>query len=150
MKILFFRKKLVSFCGSDSKKIDSTEKEVNDKFKCSQRTVQEALDQYLPKTTRKHVQKTWIDNEVKNAAAKKKRLWKNALKAQSISANNEYKQQCRKVKTFIKNKMKTFYQNQIEKGAANTNRNFFKVYGDITGKKLKIVEKYHLKMKSTI
>ena len=32
--------------------------------------------------------------------------------------------------------MKTFYQNQIEKGAANTNRNFFKVYGDITGKKI--------------
>ena len=112
--------------------------------------MQEALDHYLPKTTRKHVQKIWIDNEVKNAAAKKKRLWKNALKAQSISANNEYKQQCTKVKTLIKNKMKTFYQNQIEKGAANTNRNFFKVYGDITGKKLKIVQKYHLKMKSTI
>ena len=32
--------------------------------------------------------------------------------------------------------MKTFNQNQIEKGAANTNRNFFKVYGDITGKKI--------------
>ena len=33
--------------------------------------------------------------------------------------------------------MKTFYQNQIEKGVANTNRNFFKIYGDITGKKIK-------------
>ena len=55
---------------------------------------------------------------------------------QSKSANIEYKQQCRKVKTLIKNKMKTFYQNQIEKGAANRKRNFLKVYGDITGKKL--------------
>ena len=54
------------------KQIDSTEKEINDEFKCSQRTVQEALDHYLPKTTRKHVQKIWIDNEVKNAAEKKK------------------------------------------------------------------------------
>ena len=54
------------------KQIDSTEIEINDKFKCSQRTVQEALDHYLPKTTRKHVQKIWIDNEVKNAEAKKK------------------------------------------------------------------------------
>ena len=32
--------------------------------------------------------------------------------------------------------MKTFYQNQFEKVAANTNRNLFKVYGDITGKKI--------------
>ena len=112
--------------------------------------MQEALDHYLPKKTRKHAQKIWIDNEVKNAAAKKKRLWKKGIKGQSISANNEYKQQCRKVKTLIKNKIKTFYQNQIEKGAANTNRNFLKVYGDITGKKLKIVEKYHHKKRSTI
>ena len=99
--------------------------------------MQEALDHYLPKKTRKHAQNIYIDNEVKNAAAKKKKLWKKAVKGQSISANNEYKQQCRKIKNLIKNKMKTFYQNQIEKGAANTNRNFFKVYGDITGKKIK-------------
>ena len=78
------------------------------KFKCSQRILYEALDQYLPKKTRKHAQKIWIDNEVKNAAAKKKQLWKKALKGQSKLANDEYKQQCRKVKTLIKNKMKTF------------------------------------------
>ena len=31
--------------------------------------------------------------------------------------------------------MKILHRNQIESGAANTNRNFFKVYGDITGQK---------------
>ena len=86
------------------KQIDLTEKEINDKFKCSQRIVQEALDHYLPKKTRKHAQKIWIDNEVNNATAKKKRLWKTALKVQSIMADNEYKQQCKKVKTLIKTK----------------------------------------------
>ena len=133
----FFLQEKISFVlWQRLKQIDLTERKIIDKFKCSQRIVQEALDHYLPKKTRKHAQKIWIDNEVKNAAARKKKLWKKALKGQSITANNEYKQQCKKVKTLIKNKMKTFYQNQIEKGAANKNRNFSKVYGDITGKKI--------------
>ena len=33
---------------------------------------EEALDHFLPRKTRKHAQKIWIDNEVKNAAVKKK------------------------------------------------------------------------------
>ena len=53
-------------------KTNLTEKGIGNKFECSQRTVQEAFDIYLPKTTRKHAQTIWIDNEVRSTAAKKK------------------------------------------------------------------------------
>ena len=39
----------------------------------------------------------------------------------------------------------SFYQNQIKKSAANTDRNFQKVYIDITGKKYENREKNYLK-----
>ena len=147
---LFLQEKISFVLLQRLKQIDLTEKGIPNKFKCLQRIVQEAFDHFLPKTTRKHAQKFWIENEVKNATAKKKKLWKKALHSQSILADNEYKEQCRKVKTLIKNKMKIFDQNQIEKGAANTNGNFFNVSGDISVKKLKIERKNYLKKKSTI
>ena len=59
------------------KKIDLNEKlipKIDNKFECSQRTVQEAFNHYLTKTTRKHAQKIWMDKESKTLQQRKKVL----------------------------------------------------------------------------
>ena len=45
----FLQEKISFIIWQRLKQIDLTEREINDKFKCSQRIVQEAFDHYLPK-----------------------------------------------------------------------------------------------------
>ena len=82
------------------------------------------LDESLPiiSSTKTGVQKTWIDNQVKNAAAKKF-LRKLCLQnPDNMLSQNDYKAQCKLVRNLIKQKLRHFYQNKIEKQAANSNK----------------------------
>ena len=97
------------------------------------------LDESLPiiSLAKTGVQKTWIDNQVKNAAAKKKFLRKLCLQNPDNNVSqNDYKAQCELVRNLIKQKLRHFYQNMIKKEAANSKRKFFNLFNETSGKTL--------------
>ena len=49
---------------------------------------------------------------------------------------NEYKAQCKLVRNLIKQNLRHFYQNKIEKEAANSKRKFFNLFNEASGKTL--------------
>ena len=51
-------------------------------------------------------------------------------------SQNDYKAQCKLVRNLIKQKLRHFYQNKIEKEAANNKRKFFNLFNEISGKTL--------------
>ena len=56
--------------------------------------------------------KTWIDNQVKNAANKKNKFRQLTLKfPQSIEAAEKYRSQCKTVKNLVRCKLRKFYKN---------------------------------------
>ena len=68
------------------------------------------LDDKLPYKTKKPKVKTWIDNQVKNAANKKNKLRQLTLKfPQSIEAAQKYHSQCKTVKNLVRCKLRKFY-----------------------------------------
>ena len=94
------------------------------------------LDENLPilGSTKTGEEKTWIDNQVKNAAAKKI-LRKLCLQNPDNNLfQNDYKAQCKFVRNLIKQKLRHFYQNKIEKEAANSKRSFYNLFNKTSGK----------------
>ena len=85
----------------------------------------EALNKHLPEKHRKRKNnKNWIDNEVKNLATKKRSLKKLADATGSPQINENFQKTCKNLKSLIKSKKQTFYQNLLKTDSVK-NKNFF-------------------------
>ena len=96
------------------------------------------LDESLPilDSARTGVQKTWIGNQAKSAAAKKC-IRKMCLQNPDNNVlRNDYKAQCKLVRNLINQKLRLFYPNKIEKEAANSKKSFFNLFNETSGKTL--------------
>ena len=107
---------------------------VNKAFEDLHEILTETLKTHIPLKQRKHRDKVWIDNTIKNAAAKKHRYKIISIKSPTFENKKKYQEQNNLVKSLIRSKMRSFYSNQLERESDKCNKNFFKVYNDITGK----------------
>ena len=73
-----------------------------------------AVDTFFPKRLLVQSEKhPWIDNEVKKAAAKKRRLRQEFLNIKTTEARNKYCSQNKIVKNLIISKKRNYYQNKL-------------------------------------
>ena len=86
----------------------------------------EALNSHLPEKHRKRKNnKNWIDNEVKNLATKKRSLMKLADATGSQQITENFQKGCKNLKSLIKSKKHTFYQNLLKTDSVKTEKLFF-------------------------
>ena len=96
------------------------------------------LDLYIPTKERKTPRTSWIDNQVKNAATKKRRLRQLTLKMPNRrDILEKYKKQNQVVKNMVRTKLRDYYQSKLDSSAMRTKKSFFNVYDEITGKEAK-------------
>ena len=108
----------------------------NDNFKILHKMLIDLLDEKLPYKTKITNAKTWIDNQVKNAANKKNKFRQLTLKfPQSIEAAEKYRSQCKTVKNLVRCKLRQFYQQKLETQSKQNTKSFFNVYNELTGNK---------------
>ena len=73
-----------------------------------------SVDTFFPKRLLVQSERhPWIDNEVKNAAAKKRRLRQKFLNIKTTDARNKYSSQNKIVKNLITRKKRKYYQNKL-------------------------------------
>ena len=77
----------------------------------------------------------WIDNEVKNAAAKKRRLRQEFLNIKTTDARSKYSSQNKIVKNLIIRKKRKYYQNKLMLESNCKTKTFFETFTEMSGKR---------------
>ena len=94
-----------------------------------------AVDTFSPKRLLVQSERhPWIDNEVKNAAAKKRRLRQEFLNIKTTDARNKYSSQNKNVKNLIIRKKRKYYQNKLMLESNCKMKTFFETFKEMSGK----------------
>ena len=94
-----------------------------------------AVDTFFPKRLLVQSERhPWIDNEVKNAAAKKRRLRQEFLNIKTTDARNKYSSQNKIVKNLIIGKKRKYYQNKLMLESNCKTKTFFETFKEMSGK----------------
>ena len=94
-----------------------------------------AVDTFFPKRLLVQSERhPWIDNEVKNAAAKKRRLRQEISNIKITDARNKYSYQNKIVKKLIIRKKRKYYQNKLILESNCKTKTFFETFKEMSGK----------------
>ena len=94
-----------------------------------------AVDTFSPKRLLVQSERhPWIDNEVKNAATKKRRLRQEFLNIKTTDARNKYSSQNKNVKNLIIRKKRKYYQNKLMLESNCKMKTFFETFKEMSGK----------------
>ena len=94
-----------------------------------------AVDTFFPKRVLVQSERhPWIDNKVKNAAAKKRRLRQEFLNIKTTDARNKYSSQNKIVKNVIICKKQKYYQNELMLESKCNTKTFFETFKEMSGK----------------
>ena len=94
-----------------------------------------AVDTFFPKRLLVQSERhPWIDNEVKNAAAKNRRLRQEFLNIKTTDARNKYSSQNKIVKNLIIRKKRKYYQNKLMLESNCKTKIFFETFKEMSGK----------------
>ena len=94
-----------------------------------------AVDTFFPKRLLVQSERhPWIDNEVKNAAAKKRRLRQEFLKIKTMDVWNKYTYQNKIVKNLIIRKNRKYYQTKLMLESNCKTKTFFEYFEEMSGK----------------
>ena len=122
----FFRAKFTELCCLNT---------IDNQIHAIHVALQETIDKFLPEKLRKDSpKKSWIDNQVKREAAKKRLLRDQYLSQKTLSAKEKYNQQDKKVKQLVNQKKRNFYQSKLNSESQKCSRDFFNLYNELTGR----------------